>query len=308
MNRGVNMHISVLLEEAIEGLNIKEDGVYVDATLGYAGHSKEIHKRLKRGFLFAFDQDDRAIEYSSKVFKDSQNVILIHSNFVNLKEELNSRGITGVDGIIFDLGLSSPQIDDETRGFSFMKDAELDMRMNKDNSFSAKNVVNNYDLGRLIDIFFQYGEERYSKAIAKNILNNRPINTTLELVDVIKGSVPKKYFLTHHPERQIFQAIRIEVNNELKVLESVLPEAINLLNPGGRISVITFHSLEDRITKQIFNKFSSVPDIVKGLPNIPDEFKPKIKLINKKPILPSDEEMEKNSRSKSAKLRIIERV
>lgn len=302
------MHISVLLKEAIEGLNIHEDGIYVDATLGYAGHSQEIHKRLKRGFLFAFDQDETAIEYSKNIFKDETNVTLIHSNFVNLKEELEKRGIKGVDGIIFDLGLSSPQIDDETRGFSFMKDAELDMRMDKHQDFNAKILVNEYDLGRLIDIFFQYGEEKFSKQIAKGILNARPINTTLELVEVIKQSVPTKYFLTHHPERKIFQAIRIEVNEELKVLESVLPDAIDMLNPGGRLAVITFHSLEDRITKQIFNKYASVPDIVKGLPDIPEEFKPKIKLINKKPILPSEEEMNNNSRSKSAKLRIIERV
>lgn len=302
------MHISVLLKEAVEGLNIKEDGIYVDATLGYAGHSQEIHKRLKRGFLFAFDQDETAIEHSKEIFKNEKNVTIIHSNFVNLKSELISRGINGVDGIIFDLGLSSPQIDDATRGFSFMKDAELDMRMNKKQTLSAHEVVNNYDLGKLIDIFFQYGEERYSKQIAKSILNNRPIDTTLKLVEVIKKSVPTKYFLTHHPERQIFQAIRIEVNSELNVLETVLPDAIDLLNPGGRISVITFHSLEDRITKQIFNKFSSIPDIVKGLPEIPEEYRPKIKLINKKPILPSDEEMNNNSRSKSAKLRIIERV
>lgn len=302
------MHISVLLKEAVEGLNIKEDGIYVDATLGYAGHSQEIHKRLKRGFLFAFDQDETAIEHSKEIFKNEKNVTIIHSNFVNLKSELISRGITGVDGIIFDLGLSSPQIDDATRGFSFMKDAELDMRMNKNQTLSAHEVVNNYDLGKLIDIFFQYGEERYSKQIAKSILNNRPIDTTLKLVEVIKKSVPTKYFLTHHPERQIFQAIRIEVNSELNVLETVLPDAIDILNPGGRISVITFHSLEDRITKQIFNKYSSVPDIVKGLPEIPEEYRPKIKLINKKPILPSEEEMNNNSRSKSAKLRIIERV
>lgn len=301
-------HVSVLLNEAVDGLNVRENLTYVDATLGYGGHSTEIHKRLKRGFLFAFDQDETAIEHSKELFKDDPNVTLIHSNFVNMKNELKSRGIERVDGIIFDLGLSSPQIDDAQRGFSFMKDAPLDMRMNKNNTISAKTVVNDYDLARLIDIFFQYGEERYSKDIAKNIIKNRPIETTLELVEIIKSSVPVKYFIKNHPERKIFQAIRIEVNSELKVLESILPEAIELLNPKGRISVITFHSLEDRITKQIFNKYASVPDIVKGLPEIPDEYKPKIKLINKKPILPSEEEIENNSRSKSAKLRIIERV
>lgn len=301
-------HKSVLLKESVDGLNVRDGLIYVDATLGYAGHSSEIHKRLKRGFLFAFDQDEEAIDYSRKVFKDAKNVTLIHANFENMKSELEKRGIHKVDGILFDLGLSSPQIDDATRGFSFMKDAPLDMRMDQESELDAKVVVNDYDYTDLVDIFFKYGEERYSKEIAKAILKNRPIETTMELVSVINGTVPVKYSLTHHPERKIFQAIRIEVNRELKVLEKVLPDAIELLNPGGRISVITFHSLEDRITKQIFNKYSKVDDIVKGLPNIPDEYKPKIKLINKKPILPSQEEIEKNSRSKSAKLRIIERM
>lgn len=301
-------HVSVLLNEAVDGLNIRDGLTYVDATLGYGGHSSEIQKRLKRGFLFAFDQDETAIEHSRELFKDCPNVTIIHSNFVNMKEELNSRGIDKVDGILFDLGLSSPQIDDETRGFSFMKDAKLDMRMDKTRELSAMTVVNEYDLGRLIDIFFRYGEEKFSKEIAKNIIKNRPINTTLELVEVIKASVPYKYYIDHHPERQIFQAIRIEVNKELKVLEEILPIAIDMLNPGGRISVITFHSLEDRITKQTFKRYSEVDELVKGLPEIPEGFKPKIKLINKKPILPSDEETKNNSRSKSAKLRIIERV
>ncbi len=301
-------HVSVLLEESIEGLDIKSDGVYVDATLGYGGHSSAIQKRLKRGFLFAFDQDGTAIEHAKEKFAGCDNVTIIHSNFVNMKEELASRGIEHVDGIIFDLGLSSPQIDDASRGFSFMKDAELDMRMDVSKSLSAKGVVNEYDLGQLIDIFFKYGEERFSKEIAKAIVKSRPIETTLELVEVIKSAVPTKYYVTHHPERQIFQAIRIEVNDELKVLEKVLPDAIDLLNVGGRMSVITFHSLEDRIVKHVFNKYSKVDDLVKGLPEIPEEFKPKIKLINKKPILPSEEEVKNNSRSKSAKLRIIERV
>ncbi len=301
-------HVSVLLNEAIDGLNVRENLTYVDATLGYGGHSSEIQKRLKRGFLFAFDQDLTAIEHSKQLFKDCKNVTLIHSNFVNMKEKLRELGIEKVDGIIFDLGLSSPQIDDADRGFSFMKDAPLDMRMDKSKSLSAKEVVNDYALEKLVDIFYKYGEERYSKSIALSIVKNRPINMTLELVEIIKKSVPTKYFLTHHPERQIFQAIRIEVNEELKVLEKVLPDAIDLLNPKGRLSVITFHSLEDRITKQIFKKYSEVPDIVKGLPNIPDEYKPKIKLINRHPILPSEEEQSQNSRSRSAKLRIIERI
>lgn len=303
------MHYSVLLNESIEGLNIKPDGIYVDCTLGYGGHSEQILKRLDKGFLYSFDQDEEAIKYSQeRLSKVGNNFKIIYSNFENLKEKLEEEGITKVDGILFDLGFSSPQIDDASRGFSFMKDAKLDMRMDKNQKLDAYYVVNNYEEDELTEIFYKYAEEKFSRSIAKNIVKNRPISSTLELVDVIKASVPVKYQLTRHPERPIFQAIRIEVNQELKVLENVLPQAIDLLNVGGRISVITFHSLEDRIVKQTFKKMSEVNDLVKGLPVIPDEFKPKIALINKKPILPSDKEMEENSRSKSSKLRIIERV
>lgn len=302
------MHESVLLKEAVDGLNIKPDGIYVDATLGYGGHSKEIQTRIKKGHLFAFDQDREAIDHCKELFKNADNVTIVHSNFANMKAELERLGVTMVDGIIFDLGLSSPEIDDEKRGFSFMKDGKLDMRMDQSKDFSALDVVNDYPLHKLIDIFYRYGEESFSKPIAKKIVESRPISRTMELVETIKSAVPQKYFNTHHPERKIFQAIRIEVNSELKVLEECLPDAIDLLNVGGRISVITFHSLEDRIAKQIFKRFSEVDDIVKGMPNIPPQYKPKIKLINKKPILPSDEEMERNSRSKSAKLRIVERI
>lgn len=303
------MHYSVLLNESIDLLNIKENGIYVDCTLGYAGHSKEILKRLRNGFLYAFDQDMEAIKYSEEELKKiSNNFEIIHANFSSLKSELDNRGIDHVDGILFDLGFSSPQIDNESRGFSFMKDAALDMRMDQTNKKSAYDVVNNYNLEDLTNIFYKYAEEKYSRSIAKNIISSRPINTTLELVDVIKKSVPVSYALTRHPERVIFQAIRIEVNNELGVLESTLPDAINLLNKDGRIAVITFHSLEDRIVKHIFKSNSEVPDIVKGLPDIPDGYKPKIKLINKKPIVASDREINENSRSKSAKLRVIERV
>lgn len=302
------MHESVLLNESIEGLNIKPDGIYVDATLGYGGHSFEIQKRIKTGHLFAFDQDSDAIGHCKKLFKDNGNVTIVHSNFVNMKSELASRGITMVDGILFDLGVSSPEIDNGSRGFSFMKDAELDMRMDQSSSFSAKNVVNEYSLEKLVDIFYRYGEESFSKPIAKAIIDARPINTTMELVEIIKKSVPSKYAREKHPERRIFQAIRIEVNHELKVLEDVLPDAIELLNKDGRISVITFHSLEDRIVKQTFKKYSEIDSVVKGLPVVPDEYKAKIKLINKKPILPSEDEMNRNPRSKSAKLRIVERI
>lgn len=303
------MHESVLLKESIEGLNIKPNGIYVDCTLGYGGHSEEILKRLSDGYLYAFDQDQEAIKYASeRLAKVGKNFTIIYSNFVNLKSKLAEEGIDKVDGIIFDLGFSSPQIDDAERGFSFMKDAKLDMRMDKSANFSAYQVVNEYKESELVDIFYKYAEEKYSKSIAKKIVNSRPINSTLELVDVIKSAVPVKYANTRHPERVIFQAIRIEVNKELSVLESVLPDAIDMLNVGGRISVITFHSLEDRIVKHIFKNKSEIDDLVKGLPNIPLEYKPLIKLINKKPILPSEEEIEKNSRSKSSKLRIIERV
>ena len=306
------MHYSVLLNECIENLNIKEDGIYVDATLGYAGHSKEILKRLKRGFLFAFDADEEAITHSHQLLSEiSCNFKIFHSNFVHMKEKLLEEGITKVDGILFDLGFSSPQVDNAERGFSFMHDARLDMRMDRTKPFSAYEVVNEYGEKELADIFYLYGEEKMSRVIAKKICEVRKqktIETTKELVSIIGASVGAKYFNLHHPERQIFQAIRIEVNSELNVLKSVLPDAISLLNPGGRICVITFHSLEDRIVKQIFKKESEVDEMVKGLPVIPEEYKPTIKLINKKPILPSDLELSENTRSKSAKLRVIERV
>jgi len=302
-------HYSVLKEESIEGLNLKDDSIVVDATLGYGGHSSEILKRIPNGHLYSFDQDINAINYSDELLsKVSDNYTLIHSNFVNMKGKLNELGVEKVDAIVFDLGVSSPQIDDGARGFSFMQDAPLDMRMNQEDSKTAADVVNNYSMYELCDIFYAYGEENLSKPIAKKIIDSRPINTTLELVEVIKSAVGLKYFNLHHPERKIFQAIRIEVNSELDVLKKVLPDAISLLNVGGRISVITFHSLEDKIVKTIFKQKSEVNDLVKGLPEIPDEYKPEIKLVNKKIILPSEKEIEENSRSKSAKLRIIERI
>ena len=305
------MHYSVMLQEAIDGLNIKENGIYVDCTCGYAGHSSEILKRLKSGFLYAFDQDQEAIDYSSeKLSKISDNFKIIKSNFEHLKECLKEEGIEHVDGILFDLGFSSPQIDNPERGFSFMRDSKLDMRMDRDNSLSAYEVINEYTEEKLTEIFFKYGEEKFSKSIAKNIVKARPIDTTMQLVDVIQKSVPTKYALKSHPERQIFQAIRIEVNQELKVLENVLPDAIDLLNKGGRISVITFHSLEDRIVKQTFKNESEYDSFYQGMreQDIPEDKKPRLKLINKKPILASDKELSENSRSKSAKLRVVERV
>ena len=305
-------HYSVLKKELIDGLNINPDGIYVDATLGYAGDSSEILKRMKRGFLFAFDQDEEAIKYSDDILKNiSSNYNIIYSNFKNIKEKLNEENVSKVDGIIYDLGISSPQIDEDYRGFSFMKNAELDMRMDLNNPLTAKYIVNNYKLEDLTNIFYKYGEEDFSKSIASSIVKarkNTEINTTLELVEIIKQGVPYKYFVTKHPERRIFQAIRIEVNDELNVLSSSINDAIDMLKPGGRLCVITFHSLEDRIVKKIFKEKSEVNDLVKGLPIIPEEYRPIIKLINKKPILPSNEELDENSRSKSAKLRIIERI
>lgn len=305
-------HYSVLLNECIDNLKIKEDGIYVDATLGYAGHSKEILKKLTSGKLYCFDNDEIAIEQSKKeLSKISNNFKIYHSNFSNMKEKLLSDGVTKVDGILFDLGFSSPQVDDASRGFSFMRDGKLDMRMDLDNQLNAKKVVNEYSEENLKEIFFRYGEEKTSKNIAKKIVEYRKdkeIKTTLELVEIIKQSVGTKYFNEKHPERNIFQAIRIEVNNELNVLESVLPDAIDLLNKNGRICVITFHSLEDRIVKRIFKENSEVSEIFKGLPEVPKEYQAKIKLINKKPILASEKELLENSRSKSAKLRVIERI
>ena len=305
-------HYSVMLPESIEGLNIKEDGIYVDATLGYGGHSSEILKKLTKGHLFSFDQDQEAINDSKKrLLEIGNNFTIIYSNFVNMKEKLKEQGITKVDGILFDLGLSSPQIDNKDRGFTFMTDAPLDMRMDTAKELTASKIVNTYSIEELSNIFFIYGEEKMSKIIAKKIVSerlNKEIKTTKELVKIIESAVGAKYFNKNHPERQIFQAIRIEVNGELDVLKKVLPDAISFLNKGGRISVITFHSLEDRIVKQIFKKDSEVDDLVKGLPVIPKEFQPKLKLINKKPILPSEQELSENSRSRSAKLRIVERI
>lgn len=303
------LHYSVLKKELIAGLNIKDNGIYVDATIGYAGDSKDILKKLKTGYLYGFDQDDNAVNYSNEELKKiSNNFKIFKSNFVNMKELLNDNNIKDVDGIIFDLGFSSPQIDDEKRGFSFMHDGPLDMRMSSE-GISAKDIIDRYTEEELTKIFFQYGEEKLSKVIARKIVSKKEqINTTLDLVSVIKEAVGANYFYKNHPERKIFQALRIEVNNELKVLESVLPDAINLLKKGGRLCVITFHSLEDRIVKNIFKKYSEVDEIVKGLKDIPEEYKPIIKIINKKPILPSEDEINENTRSASAKLRIVERI
>ena len=304
-------HYSVLKNEAILGLKIKEDGLYVDMTLGYAGDSSEILKRIKRGKLFAFDKDQDAIFYSKEVLtKINRQFQLFHTDYVNVKEELTKLNISKVDGILFDLGVSSPQLD-ENRGFSFMRDEQLDMRMDKSQEFDAKDLVNNYSYEKLKKIFYEYGEEKRSAFVAKEIVNYRKkkrIETTKELTDIILRAVGANYYYKNHPERNIFQAIRIEVNQELEHLEIALKEAIELLNKEGRIVVITFHSLEDRIVKNIFKKYSEVDLVVKGLPEIPEEYKPKLKLITKKAIKPSQRELEENTRSASAKLRIAERI
>lgn len=304
------MHKSVLLEEAINGLNIKDGLIYVDCTLGYAGHSGKILEKNKKGWLYAFDQDEEAIQFSNKKLSSiGSNFEIIHSNFVNLKSELNKRGINKVDGILFDLGVSSPQLDNKERGFSYHKDALLDMRMDKDNPLSAYEVVNNYKESDLITIFYRYGEEKYSKSIARKIVEyrkNKKIETTLELVEIIKSGVPEKYKRETHPAKRCFQAIRIEVNKELEVFESALKDAIDLLNKNGRICVITFHSLEDKICKEIFKKNSEVNKVFKGLPDIPYEYMPKLKLIGK--YTPTNEELDDNNRSRSATLRIAEKI
>lgn len=306
------MHISVLKDELINNLNLKEDSIIVDGTLGYAGDSSIILERIKKGFLFAFDQDSEAIEYSTNVLnKIGTNFTIIKSNFVNLKQELNKRGIEKIDGAIFDLGVSSPQLDNGRRGFSYHEDARLDMRMDKDNPLDAYYVVNNYDLNDLTRIFRDYGEDKFAYQIAKKIVKQReekPIETTLELVEAIKSVVPEKEKRKKHPAKQIFQAIRIEVNHELDVIKPALEQALEMLNVGGRVEVITFHSLEDKIVKKYFKEVCSIDDKIKGLPNIPKEYLPDFKLVVNKAIIPTDKELKNNNRARSAKLRIIERV
>lgn len=306
------MHVSVLLKESIDSLNIKEDGIYVDCTLGYAGHSSEILKRVKKGRLVAFDQDQEAITASTKKLEAiGNNFTIIKSNFVNLKEKLEELGITEVDGILFDLGVSSPQLDEQERGFSYHQDAKLDMRMDRDNNFSAYEVVNTYDEKELSRILFQFGEEKYANSIARNIVkarNIKPIATTFELVDIIKNSMPEKAKRDKHPARKTFQAIRIEVNHELDILEKSMRDAASMLKVGGLLSVITFHSLEDRIVKNVFKDLTEVNPVVKGMPNIPLEYLPDYELVNHKAITPSDTELEENNRSRSSKLRVIKRI
>lgn len=306
-------HTTVLLHEAVDGLNIQQDGIYVDCTLGGAGHSELILSKLSdKGRLIAFDQDETAIANAKKKLEQYQDKItIIKSNFSNLKEELFAIGVHHVDGVLYDLGVSSPQLDNPERGFSYHHDAPLDMRMDKQSSISAYDVVNSWRYEDLVRIFFQYGEEKFSKQIARKIEAARaikPIETTFELVELIKDGIPAPARRKGgHPAKRIFQAIRIAVNDELGVFERSLQDAMDILNPGGRISVITFHSLEDRICKVAFKKASELPPLPPGLPMIPKEYEPEMKLITRKPIVPSEEELELNNRARSAKLRVAER-
>lgn len=305
-------HISVLLNESISSLNLKENSIVVDATLGYGGHSSNILDRINKGYLFAFDQDSEAIRYSTDRLKNiGTNFTIIKSNFVNMKKELEKLGVNHVDAVLFDLGVSSPQLDNKSRGFSFHEDAKLDMRMDKDQKLSAYEVVNNYSEKELTNIFYKYGEDKFSKNIARKIVEYRKtkkIESTLELVEIIKSAVPTKYRINKHPARQIFQAIRIEVNHELDVIEPALEQALSLLNVGGRVAVITFHSLEDRIVKNYFKKMTKIDEKVKGMPNIPEEYLPNYKLVINKAITPSEEEIKNNPRARSSKLRVIEKI
>jgi 16S rRNA (cytosine1402-N4)-methyltransferase len=307
-------HTTVLLDEAVNGLNIKPDGIYVDCTLGGAGHSSLILSKLTdNGKLFAFDQDEVAIANAKeKLARYGEQLTIIKSNFLYLKEELEKLGIEKVDGVLYDLGVSSPQLDTPERGFSYHHDAPLDMRMDNDADISAYDVINHWSYEDLVRIFFRYGEEKFSKQIARKIEARReikPIETTFELVELIKEGIPAPARRKGgHPAKRIFQAVRIAVNDELAVFEKSLQKAIDILNPEGRISVITFHSLEDRICKAAFKKASETPDLPHGLPIIPEEFKPILKLITRKPILPSEEELEHNNRARSAKLRIAEKL
>ncbi|WP_288225823.1 16S rRNA (cytosine(1402)-N(4))-methyltransferase RsmH [uncultured Enterococcus sp.] len=309
-------HTTVLLHETVDGLAIKPDGIYVDCTLGGAGHSEYLLSQLNAdGHLYAFDQDQKAID-NAKIrlaeYVQKNQVTFVKANFRELTAELNHLGVTEVDGILYDLGVSSPQLDEAERGFSYHQDAPLDMRMDQDAPLSAYQVVNDYSYHELVKIFFRYGEEKFSKQIARMIEHKReeqPIETTGQLVDIIKEVIPAPARRKGgHPAKRVFQAIRIAVNDELGAIESSLEQAIDLLAIEGRVSVITFHSLEDRIVKTMFKEFSTPKDMPPGLPMVPEEFQPVLKLVNRKPIVASEEELNENNRARSAKLRIAEKV
>lgn len=308
-------HVTVLLHEAVAGLAIQPAGVYVDATLGGGGHSGEILKQLTSGHLYSFDQDETAIHYNQANLGsaiEEGKLTLMQTNFRNLKQALADQGVTAIDGTVYDLGVSSPQFDDAKRGFSYQHDAPLDMRMNQDQPLSAYQVVNEWSYQELVRILYRYGEEKFAKQIARAIERARqkqPIQTTMELANIVKEAIPAAA-RRHggHPAKKSFQAIRIAVNDELGALEDSLEQALALLKVGGRISVITFQSLEDRLVKTMFKEATSLPDLPPGLPVIPADAQPDFKLINKKPVLPTEDELKVNHRAHSAKLRVIERL
>ena len=314
ISRGETMfkHNTVLLKETVDGLDIKPDGIYVDATLGGGGHTEYLLSQVPDGRVIAFDQDIYAIDKAKEKFKDVENITFVHSNFSHLKEELKKLGIDKVDGILYDLGVSSPQLDITERGFSHSKEARLDMRMDQSQSLDAYEIVNTYPYEDLVRIFFRYGEEKFSKQIAREIERLReiqPIETTTELASIIKSKIPAKFLkMSGHPARRVFQALRIAVNDELGVFEKSLEQAIDLLKKDGRVSVITFHSLEDRICKQIYQEYERGPELPKNMPIIPEGYEPVLKRVNKKPILASDEELNENPRARSAKLRIAKKL
>ena len=306
-------HISVLLNECLEGLNIKENGIYVDGTLGGAGHSSEILKRLSsEGRLIGIDQDTDALKAAKERLKNYSNVTFVHSNFSSIENVLNNLNIDGVDGILMDLGVSSYQLDEGERGFSYMKDAPLDMRMNRDNDFSAYNVINEYSEEDLYRIIRDYGEEKFARRIASFIVENRQeknIETTLELVEIIKSAIPAKARREGpHPSKRTFQAIRIEVNSELSILNKTIEDGVGKLNKGGRMAIITFHSLEDRIVKNKFRDLAVSCRCPKEFPVCVCGEKAKVKVISRKAIEPTKEEVDINPRSRSAKLRVIEKL
>ena len=306
-------HVSVLLNESVDGLEIKKDGIYADGTMGGGGHSEAIVKKLsENGVLIGIDRDTEALAASKKRLERYSNVRYVHNNYKNIKDVLFNLDVDKIDGAVLDLGVSSYQLDNRERGFSYMEDAPLDMRMNRESDFSAYDVVNTYSEEKLASIFFEYGEERFSRKIASIICDRRktaPIETTLELVDIIKAAIPERFRQKgSHPAKRTFQAIRIEVNGELRDLRNAIDNFFDVLKPGGRLSVITFHSLEDRIVKQAFNSYATGCTCPPDFPICVCGNKPKGKVITRKPILPSDEECEVNKRSKSAKLRIVEKL
>jgi len=306
-------HISVLLNESVDSLNIKPDGIYADGTMGGGGHSEAIAKRLsKNGTLIGIDRDTEALSASKERLKCYNNVKYVHNNYKNIKAILDDLNIDKIDGAVLDLGVSSYQLDNAERGFSYMEDAPLDMRMNQKSGKSAYDVINTYSERELSDIFFKYGEEKFSKKIARIIVERRetkPIETTLELVDIIKASIPEKFRQkSSHPAKRVFQAVRIEVNGELEDLKGALDDFFDCLSQGGRLAVITFHSLEDRIVKNAFNEYATGCTCPKDFPICVCNKKPRGKVITRKPVIPTDEEFEFNKRSKSAKLRIVEKL